>query len=112
MCFLLWSCGEQARPEKQAPTNKKAPEESRDLATRARRHVEAQLGIPATETYGLQIFQAHLDDEASLGIIIYFSFTTQVWIKYRPLLLFLPRHIWPWKWLLFPSLRANIAIFK
>ena len=70
MCFLLWSCGEQARPEKQAPTNKKAPEESRDLATRARRHVEAQLGIPATETYGLQIFQAHLDDDGKEDAII------------------------------------------
>lgn len=70
MCGLLWSCSEQENIEKKMPAEDKTPLENQDLSTRARRHVEAQLGIPATEKYGMQIFLGHLDNDGKEDAII------------------------------------------
>jgi len=67
---LLVACTTDRPPKAPIDTPKPQSNSNEDLETRARRHVEAQLQIPVTEKYGLQILRASMDGDGKEDAII------------------------------------------
>lgn len=66
---LLTSCGEETTPA--SPEAIDVPlKENVDLKTLAKRHVEASLQIPSTETYDLEIFEKKCDEDEWVDAVI------------------------------------------
>ena len=66
--LLFFSCSEESK-EKSEKTVPKA-EENQTVEQMAKRHLESQLSIPATEKYSYHIYKAHLDEDEKIDAII------------------------------------------
>ncbi len=71
LCLIAMGCASEESPKEnpsQPSTEIENPGE--DLESRAKRHAEAQLQIPVTEHYELNIYKAHLDSDGKEDAII------------------------------------------
>ena len=68
-CALLISC-ETTVEDRPTVSEDELPEDKSDLSTYAKRHIEAQLQIPATEKYTLTIIKENLDGDDKKDAVI------------------------------------------
>ncbi|MEY3237505.1 MAG: hypothetical protein RI883_1606 [Bacteroidota bacterium] len=68
MSLLLFSCSEKPKEQSKKNPSKKVLNQS--VEQMAKRHMESQLSITATEKYSYQIYKAHLDDDEKIDAII------------------------------------------
>ncbi|MFT5581958.1 MAG: hypothetical protein ACI9G9_001223 [Psychromonas sp.] len=63
------SCNEAVQKKEESPGLEQS-EETKSLLERAKRHVEAQLNIPATEKYKIEILETNLDPGSDMDAVI------------------------------------------
>ena len=68
--FALFACQDDSNDKEENVEPKEEISDSGDLASRAKRHVQAQLQISATENYTLRIDKAQLDNDGIEDAII------------------------------------------
>lgn len=68
--LFLFSCGEEGLPVDENVLNEQTDEDTGPLEERAKRHVESNLGINATEKYTMEIYREHLDGDDKEDAII------------------------------------------
>ena len=66
--LLFFSCSEESKEKSEKPVPK--AEENQTVEQMAKRHLESQLSIPATEKYSYHIYKAHLDEDEKIDAII------------------------------------------
>ena len=70
LCLLFQACQENSSDDLPVVDESQLPDDKGDLETYAKRHVQAQLGIPATEKYTLNLYKENLDGDDKQDAII------------------------------------------